>query len=87
VVFIRQVRSELSDARQMKATVAKHFQKDRIPPRGSRRGDSLVRFVLREVQHVGCVREHRRASLPGIQPPLVNLADLSDEIGLDPSGA
>ncbi len=32
VVLLRQVRSELSNARQMKATVAQHFQKERIPP-------------------------------------------------------
>ena len=66
VVLLRQVRGELSNARQMKPTVTQHFQEERMPPRCSRRGDALVGFVLREVQHVGGVGEHRRAGLPGI---------------------
>jgi hypothetical protein len=31
------------------------------------------------------VGEHRRESLPGVEPPGVHFADVSDQVGLDPA--
>ena len=38
---------------------------------------------LREVQGVRAVREHRRKRLAGIEPSLVHLGDVGDNVGLD----
>jgi hypothetical protein len=45
--------------------------------------DAAVGLGLREVQVLRAVREHRGERLPGLEPSLVDLADVSDEIGLD----
>jgi len=53
-------------------------------PRG---GDPQVGLGLRKMQALEAVHEHRRRSLPRVQSPGVDLADVSDEVGLGVTGA
>ena len=78
--------SELGDSGQVEATVTQHHQEHRVLPRGTCHGDAQIGFRLGEVQDVGAVGEHRGRSLAGIEPSLVHLGDVSDEVGLDAPG-
>ena len=48
--------------------------------------DATVGDGLREVQRLGAVGEHRRKGETRKQPALVDLADVSDEVGLESVG-
>ena len=51
--------------------------------RGPGHGDPQVGLALREVKSPGAIREHRREGLTGVEPSLVHLGDVRDEICLD----
>jgi hypothetical protein len=74
------------DPAQVKAGVAEHVQQDGVLSGGTGHGDAQVGLVLPEAEDPSAVLEHRRAGLVGIQPSQLHLADVSDDIGLDPSG-
>ena len=57
-----------------------------MPARGASDGDAAVGLGFREVQGSSAVGEHRREGLTGVEPALVGLADVGDEIGLDAAG-
>ena len=53
---------------------------------GSGYRDPEVGLGLGEMEHLRAVGEHRGRSLAGVESPLVDLADVSDEFGLDAAG-
>jgi hypothetical protein len=55
-----------------------------VLPRRPCHGDPKIGLELREVEDLRAVREHRRARLTRVQLPRVDLADVRNEIGLDP---
>ena len=54
--------------------------------RGAGGGDAQVGLGLGEVEDLGAVREHRGRGLAGVEPARVDLADVSDEVGLVATG-
>jgi len=81
-----QVGGELADPGQVDPPVGEHLQEHRMLARGPSGGDPQVGFVLREVQDLRAVDEHRIASLASVELPLVHLADVRHELPLHPSG-
>ena len=51
--------------------------------RGPRDRDPQVGLGLGEVEALGAVDEHRGRGFAGVEPALVDLADVRDEVGLD----
>ena len=54
--------------------------------RGAGGGDAEVGLGLGEVEDLGAVREHRGRGFAGVEPAPVDLADVSDEVGLVATG-
>ncbi len=54
--------------------------------RGAGGGDAEIGLGLGEVEDVGAPREHRGRGFAGVQPSSVDLADVSDEVGLVATG-
>ena len=54
--------------------------------RGAGGGDPEVGLGLGEVEDLGTVREHRGRGFAGVEPTPVDLADVSDEVGLVATG-
>ena len=77
-----EVRGELRDRGQVQPPVGQHGEEERVLPRGAGRGDPEVGLGLREVEDLGAIRKHRRAGLAGVETPRVDLANVSDEVGL-----
>ena len=50
--------------------------------RGSCGGDAEVGLGLGEMEDLSTVPEHRGRGFAGVEPPPVDLADVSDEVGL-----
>jgi len=53
----------------------------------TQRRDPLVGYRLREAQYLNAVGEHRRAPLAKIEPPLIDLREVRDQIGLEIAAA
>ena len=53
---------------------------------GAGHGDPQAGLRLREVKHVRAVREHGGAGFSGVEPAVVHLGDVVDEIRLDATG-
>jgi hypothetical protein len=68
---------------QVNPTVVKGLEQLRVPACSPGNRYAAVRIGFRQVQALSAVREHGREGLPGEEPPLVDLADVSDEVGLD----
>ena len=82
-VVARQKRDEARQAAQVKPTVAKRLEHGGVLASRARDGDPAIRLGLREMQGLGAVGEHRREGSTGEEPPLVDLADVSDQLRLD----
>ena len=54
--------------------------------RGAGGGDPEVGLGLGEVEDLGAVPEHRGRGFAGVEPAPVDLADVSDEVGLVATG-
>ena len=54
-------------------------------PGGAGGGDAQIGLGLREMEHLGRVKEHRRRGRAGVQATRVDLGEVSDEVGLDAS--
>ena len=54
--------------------------------RGASGGDAEVGLGLGEVEDLGAVPEHRGRGFPGEEPAPVDLANVSDEVGLVATG-
>jgi hypothetical protein len=76
-------RRQLGDSAEVEPAVGEHGQEHRVLPRGSRRGDPQIGLGLREVEDLRAVGEHRGSGVAGIEPSLVHLGDVGDEIALD----
>ena len=81
-----QQRHEPREATQVEPTVPERLKDLRVLPCRTGYGDAAEGLGLREMQALGAVGEHRREGLTGEEPSLVDLADVRDEIGLDPAG-
>jgi hypothetical protein len=77
------VGNQLRDPAEVKAALLQQLQEPRVLPGGARHGDPQVGLVLREVEHLGAVREHRRTGFPSVQTPGVDLGNVGDQIRLD----
>ena len=55
-------------------------------PRRAGGGDPEVGLGLGEVEDLGAVREHRGRGFAGVEPAPVDLANVTDEIGLVTTG-
>src|SRR6185503_21060746 len=78
-----QERYEPREAAQVDPPVSQGLEDCRVLASGACNGDAAVGLGLREVQVLGAVRKHRRECSSGIEPSLVDLAEMGDEIGLD----
>jgi hypothetical protein len=76
-------RDEPCHAAQVHPAVTQHLENHGEPTRRARDGDATVGLGFRETQAFGAVREHGREGLPRVQPSRIDLADVSDELGLD----
>jgi hypothetical protein len=76
------MRRQPRDRAQVEPTVREHLEQHGMAVRGASRGDAQVSLGLRQVQPLGAEGEHRRARLPRIEPPAVDLSDMEDEIDL-----
>jgi hypothetical protein len=85
-VLRRQVRGHLRDGGQVQTPIGQHRQEHRVLSRRTCRGDAQVGLGLREMEDLRAVGEHRGRSLAGVEPALVDLADVGDEVGLDAPG-
>ena len=47
--------------------------------------DAEVRLAFGKVKPLGAIRKHRRCGLAGIEPALVDLCDVGDQLGFDAS--
>ena len=68
---------------QVEPAVAKRLEESRVGARSTGYRDAAVCVGFRQVQALSAVREHGWEGLPGEEPPLVDLADVGDEVGLD----
>jgi hypothetical protein len=59
VILGGQMLAQHRDRRERHIAPCYQLKDDRIPPRGPRRFNSVIRRVLREAQHLGAVREER----------------------------
>jgi hypothetical protein len=84
-VLFREVGREKRDAAQVETTIAEHREEHRVLPCCASDGDTEVRLGFRGVQDLDAIREHRRASLSGIKPAVIDFSDVRDEVGLDPA--
>ena len=84
-VLVREMGREGRDAAQVQPAIPEHREEHRVLPSGASDGDTEVRLGLRKVQDLDAVREHGRASVPGVQAAMVDLPDVRNEVGLDPS--
>jgi hypothetical protein len=66
----------------VEAPVAQHRQDQRVLEGGSSYGNAQVRFPFRQVQGAGAVSEHGGKRLASVQPSLVHLGDVRDEVRL-----
>jgi len=80
---IEEKRSDLFYRAQVQAPIAQHLEQDRIRSRRPCHGDAQVGRILRQVQHLGAVAEHRGRRLACKQPASIDLADMRHEIGGD----
>jgi len=81
-----QERHEPRDAAQLEPAIPERLQDLRVMACRAGYRNAAVGLGLREMQALGAVGEHRREGLTGEEPSLVDLADVSDEVGLDASG-
>ena len=79
VILLRQMRRQEPDGAQMDPSVGEEGQDHWKPSRRARRFDPVVRGVLGEVQNLRAVREHRRAALPEVEPPRIELRECGDQ--------
>jgi hypothetical protein len=63
--------------------VAQRLEQLRVPACSPGNRYAAVGIGFRQVQALSAVREHGREGLPGEEPPLVDLPDVSDDVGLD----
>jgi hypothetical protein len=71
----------------MQAAIREHRQQPRVLASGAGDRDAQVRLGLGEVEPLGAVDEHRRAGLADVELAPVDLAEVSDEVGLDAARA
>jgi hypothetical protein len=86
-VLPREERHELRDPAQVQAAVGEHRQQPRVLASRARDRDAQVGLGLGEVEPLGAVDEHRRAGLADVEPARIDLAEVSDEVGLDAARA
>jgi len=77
-----EVRCQLADAGQVKASVRQHVEEQRVLARGAGRRDAQIGLRLGEMEGLGAIREHRRKGLARVEASLIDLGDVSHEIGL-----
>ncbi|HXY38685.1 MAG TPA: hypothetical protein VEQ10_03400 [Vicinamibacteria bacterium] len=66
----------------MQPPVTQQLEQDGVTSCRASDGDAQLGLVLRQVQQLGAVREHRRDGEPRIQTAGVDLANVRDEIGV-----
>ena len=81
-----QVRRQLRDGGQVQPSVGEQGEEEGMLSRGAGGGDAEVGLGLGEMEDVGAVREHRGRGFPGVEPAPVDLANVSDEVGLVATG-
>jgi hypothetical protein len=86
-VLRSQVRRQLGDAGQVEAPIREQREKLRVLAGCPRDRDAQVGLVLREMEDVRAIDEHRRASFAGEQASAVYLADVGDDVRLGSAGS
>jgi hypothetical protein len=81
-----EMRSQLGDSGQVQAPIGEQDEEHRVLARRTRHRDAQVGLVLREVEDLGAVGEHRGAGFAGEEPPAVQFTDMGDEVRLDSAG-
>jgi hypothetical protein len=85
-VFTGEVRGQLGYSGEVKAAIPQHRQEHGMLPCGASHQDAQIGLGFREVEDLGAVREHRGRGFASIEPSLVDLADVGDEVGFHASG-
>ena len=81
-VLLGQVRREERDCGQVKAAVPEEREEGRMLARGAGCDDAQIRLGLGEMEALRTVDEHRGAGLARVEPSLVDLGDVRDDVGL-----
>jgi hypothetical protein len=81
-VFLGEVRRQALDAAHVEAAVRQHGQEHRVASRGPGHRDAQVGLGLREMEHLGAPREHRRGRLASVELAPVHLGHVGHELGL-----
>jgi hypothetical protein len=79
MVLSGQVTAEQGDRREVEGSVCDQFEDHRPCSCGSRRFDAGVRGVLGQMEHLGAVREHRRAALAEVEASCVDFGQRPDD--------
>jgi hypothetical protein len=72
---------KLCDATEVKPSVGEHGKEHGMLSRGSAGRDAEVCLGFREVQDLGAIHIHGGAGLTGVEPSLVDLRDVGDDVG------
>jgi len=81
-----EVRRQLGDAGEVETTVGQHFQEEGMLEGRAGRGDAQVGLGLGEVKDLRAVGEHGGGGFAGVEPALVHLGDVGQEVGLRAAG-
>jgi len=83
VILLREMRGQQVDRRQVDVAAGEHLEHPRKPPRRPRRRDPLAGRRLGHVQPLDTEREQGRARLAKVQPALLDLDQIRQELGGD----
>jgi hypothetical protein len=76
-----EMRRQQCDAAEVNTSVREARQQDRMSEGSTGCDDPQVRLRLGKVKDASAVREHRGAGSVGIQPSLIHLGDVCNEVG------
>jgi hypothetical protein len=83
VILLREMGGQHVDRRQVDLPAGEHLEHPRKPPSRPRRGDPLASRRLGHPQPLDTEREQGRARLPKVEPALVDLDQIRQQLGRD----
>jgi hypothetical protein len=81
VILLGEVRSQQPDSGEVDVSGGKAVKDDRESANGASGLDSIVRCVLREMEHLGAVGKQRGEAFRQVEPPFIEDREMRDENG------
>jgi hypothetical protein len=85
-VLEREVRGQHGDGGQVETAIRQHRQEHGVFPGCTGHRNAEIGLGLGKVQDLPDVTEHRGKCLAGIEPSLLHLGDVGDDVRLDSTG-